>query len=149
MALWPVSTLHNCDALPPSTGWATIQSTMTLQCKSVTSDRESAPLLVLCPCPAAASSGGWEEERIVDIYQDKCRHLSRHRTPDTALQRLAASWSIKCCRLISDISSVDQCRPLQQPAHHGEKLHHITCSFMQQNEFDVWCCSSCHTMHVV
>ena len=127
---------------------------MTLQCNSVTSLTENILFcVVLCPCPAAASSGGWEE-RIVDIYQDKCRHLSRHRTPVTALQRLAASSSIKCCRSISDISSVDQCRPLQHRHRPPWReiiycycnIHHKTCSFIQQNEFE---CSSCHTKHVV
>ena len=139
MALWPLlSTLHNCDAFPPSTGWHTIQSTMTLQVSQLRLTEN----LLLCLCCVTVQL----QLQVVDVRRRGLLTSIRtsvaicHVTgPRTALQRLAGSWSIKCCRSISDISSVDQCRPLQH--RHRPPWREIiycycnwviTCSFIQQ-----------------
>ena len=146
MALWSLSTLHNCDALPRLVH-NTINNDAAMQVSYVW------PRICSSVCVVSMSScsfkwwmGGGED----------CWHLSGQVSPfvtspdpgprHTALQRLAASSSIKCCRSISDISSVDQCRPLHystDTAHYGEKLSTVTVTYIYTMQLYaakwVWC----------
>ena len=155
MSLWPLSTLHNCDAFIPVC-WLdhnTINSDDAMQFSYVWTRIWSSVCVVSPPCCSFKCVDGRMRGLLTSIRTSVAIcHVTR--TPDPGPSTAEVSWDIKCCCSIVDISSVDQCRPLQhRPAHppwieiiycYCNMEHAVLCS---KTEFE--CCSSCHTMHVV